>query len=656
MPVPGFVAEAAVYSSTHHYRSALPSPQAIGRIRIVRQLTPQDQQCSTATVIQCLADAENVYQNELAACDDLRTAQQRAHCRAVAGQDYNAAIAKCDPCPTGSRCESNVCCPSDQATCAPNCTFRNDQTTFSLTYNVSQGGLLLARQITFDRLAQNSSDRILITQGADSLISMASQLSSTDLRTTCDYGPMFTGIQHATVLSSDGNTFVEIVDGRQTVPFSATTDFSTIRFVDGGALPAVGSTTPGLIDQVVALLRTAQAVPPGCTGAGTAKAGVGPFEPFPGCDLCKLGCAAKAGACGTLGIGVTHWICKLIPLPFVGQIVCQVGAEYAEWLLCIQATKDCSDACEAPGHACCPVACTGNRCCGVGDVCCGEATAANSGCCSPEECCTVRREGMEEKFCCFAGNVCVDPNNGICCPADHGPVCANTCCPTGNTCVDPVTGLCCPADHGPVCGNTCCPAGYSCADPATRLCCPPGTRACGVSSVSCCPIDLPCIGGECCPNIDDKNCGDGFCCPKDDPCIDNLCCSFPSRDCGDGVCCPGFNECCGGRCCIDIGQSCNRTLGTCCDRALQCGPKCCANGQFCKDKNNGICEECGRDGQACFGPVGVPNCCGARTECCANGQCCPIDPTSDFPKGTCCCATETGWECRSRDDKCCTPR
>jgi hypothetical protein len=610
MATPGFFAEAALYVSSRRYRSGLSNAQAVGRIRILRKLTAQDQQCNSAAVSQCITDAGNALQQELADCNDLPTPQEIAKCRVQARNDYKAAVAQCDPCPAGTRCESNVCCPNDQVTCAPPCSFLDTATAFTVEFNFPQGAFLYNRQSVYDKTNKNLSDAVVISKEAQPLITWKQSLSSSGaIVMNFDYGPMFSGLQHATFSSADGVTFVGTIDGRQTVAFTAKTDPGTITFQDGGSLPSIGSTTPGLIDQVSALLEAAQNTSiSSCNSLQPARARARP-DTFVGCDSCKLNCGIEYAYCN-LGVitGTVSPICDVIPI--FGNIVCAVGGA-AE---CVKTDDDCSSACEAPGHPCCPVACSGNICCEGGDVCCGESSSGNSGCCTQEECCSVSRDGIEEKFCCYAGEVCVDPINGVCCPPGAGPVC----------------------------GSTCCPAGQTCAEPSTSLCCPAGTRKCGESTLSCCPNDLPCYGDQCCSNEDDKDCGG--CCPRDTPCIDNECCSEPKHACG-GECCPPLNQCCNNQCC-ELGQRCHPTLGTCC--SVVCGPSCCAEGQFCQEPGQGICGGCATGQHACVGPLGVPHCCQDGTDCCANGQCCP--------QGTCCCGTQTGWECRPLSDVCCTPR
>jgi len=182
------------------------------------------------------------------------------------------------------------------------------------------------------------------------------------------------GVQHASITSNDGTAFIGNFDGRATVPFSATTDPSTITFADGSALPVVTSTTPGLIDQITSLLQTASTFSPtNCIASQTPIQAVRPFEPFPGCDDCKLKCGGELYTCYANVLWQSP-ICGIVPI--VGNIVCAA----ITWAECTEAYgQNCNDACEAPGHPCCPVACSGNRCCGTfGDICCGDPSYANS--------------------------------------------------------------------------------------------------------------------------------------------------------------------------------------------------------------------------------------------------------------------------------------
>jgi hypothetical protein len=569
MATPGFLAEAALYKSTTHYRSALPNTESVGRmIPIVKQLTSQDQLCSTATVTQCLTDAENVLQNEQDACNDLGTLQQRERCRTAARREYTAAIANCDPCPVGTRCESNVCCPNDRPTCAPPCVYGDDQATSTGEVNLVSGALLYNSKSTYDKRTQTASNRILVSQGKDSLITIEhGRSSSGGVTTSVDYGPMFTGVQHASFSSSDGVTFVGSIDGRQTVSYAANTDPRTITFVDGGALPALGSNVPGLLDSLNTLAQTVQSsVPLVCRPAARPTAQLPAralsFQPtiVPAYHI-RFGGPASA-ACATCTNDAAETLAE-----------CLASAATLVGLSCFFPPA-------------CPIAAAaGGAAVGLCETQFGYRMAK----CELTPCCPKR---------CGPSNL-FDPGSG--------------CCDDGEQCVDQ-------------------------SDPNAREgCCPVGRSVC---SGNCCRDGETCVQGVCCPPGARSVCN-GVCCSGDCDRVGN-CCNPPSQLCRDGTCCAPF------------GQTCHPTLGTCC--SVICGPSCCANGQFCQDPVGGICGSCDPGYHACLNPKGVPPCCPDRTDCCANGQCCPIDPTAENPEGTCCCATQTGWECRPRSDKCCTPR
>jgi hypothetical protein len=202
---------------------------------------------------------------------------------------------------------------------------------------------------------------------------------------------------------------------------------------------------------------------------------------------------------------------------------------------------------------------TGNQyCCPIGfpnvcgSACCGEASLCVSQgfsggyitCCPIEKICGTKTQAVDQDFSWYVGTccpplqvcaesvavsgqpggqrVCCGPlqiKNGKCC---SGQWCGNTCCPAhpyaqckGEICEElcltgqyTTNGKCC--STGVACGNTCCQAG--CADAKTSACkstpkCTNGSQLCtskmaanpNVTEQVCCPKNVTCFNGGCCP-------------------------------------------------------------------------------------------------------------------------------------------------------------
>ena len=91
--------------------------------------------------------------------------------------------------------------------------------------------------------------------------------------------------------------------------------------------------------------------------------------------------------------------------------------------------------------------------------------------------------------CCSANDLCLNSNNGVCCPSGTQPCNGNICCPSNAPCRDP--GICCPTTRNTCItpnGPTCCNEGESCVE---GMCCPPSQivngQCCPPSSHTCCP-------------------------------------------------------------------------------------------------------------------------------------------------------------------------
>jgi hypothetical protein len=159
----------------------------------------------------------------------------------------------------------------------------------------------------------------------------------------------------------------------------------------------------------------------------------------------------------------------------------------------------CPSGRDACGSVCCP---TGW--CQPGNVCCPPGKPICAG-----DCC-------DGGVCDRSGKCCMPPFHlcgGVCCPP-FNPCCGNVCCDFGSVCV---AGHCCPVAQA--CGNVCCPSGQSCQDPSRGICgaCPPGTESVicqnegGGSATACCPPNVHCCNGKCCPFASDRY-GPVVCC------------------------------------------------------------------------------------------------------------------------------------------------
>jgi len=431
-----------------------------------------------------------------------------------------------------------------------------------------------------------------VTRGKKSVLTIDASLSAGNLSIKTTYGSGFKGVTTSEV-TNEGQMFRAVVDGRRTVLFSATTDPKTITFEDGQPAPKLrvkANVKKALAKFALLRLDTCEKTPKSAVHANDSTLHCpytdefGLCEPFPHCNDCGRLCFASYISCG---IGAIASAAACGPCAFFS------GAS------CIEEVNACNQACEAPGHPCCPLECDGHCSGGApGDQCCGGEG------CQQDECCG----GPTNPFCCSDGKICADPK-GICCPTDHGDVCNNTCCPSGQSCLDgfaPNSKVCCPTGDN-ACGpdDTCCPSTQDCCG---SNCCGPG-QTCILPATCCNTADL--CGDTCCPS---HNCLNG-----------TTCCDAPKFQCGAN-CCGALSTCCNGECCD--GQCVN---GTCCPLERQCGTSCCAPGFACTDPSAGTCQQCPVAQSPCQAGLGEPTCCPTGTECCGNGACC------DTNAGMACC-------------------
>jgi len=260
------------------------------------------------------------------------------------------------------------------------------------------------------------------------------------------------------------------------------------------------------------------------------------------CQACTNNCgeqglvciaAATAGCVASLG-----WGCVAIPA-------------------CYAAIGLCDFNCNEVGAACCQEQCPGGVCCQSNDVCCGGTCCPEDSICSGGVCCTAAQPigcgaGTSAETCCAQGQVCADPNSGLCCK--NGLVaCGDTCCSSSSNCINGT--ICC--DGGIVCnGTSCCRDGSQC-NTQTGQC---GFNPCGNDF---------CVFQECC---------NGVCCQFNQTCVNGVC---TSATCPSGTVLCQFTP---GQCCPPNFICC--TEGKCCDPSTQI---CCGGSEACIPASSGGC-------------------------------------------------------------------
>lgn len=573
--------------------SIFPSIPVVGSPR----LRPQAPTCVTTTVTACITAANAAFESESQDCRELsnNTPQAVARCIAAARRRRDVKVKGCDPCPAGTRCESNTCCPNSRVTCAPPCQVTRTKESSTLqstvTSNLQGQNLILTTTRTIPSSITRTETGLIkfrrgsgspaigtgtttITLGQNQLLQLEYSSGNGVIQTKVAYGSAFQGIRQAT-FTGNGDRIQGTIDGRAIVPFAPGMDLNEMKFTDGKPPPVVK-----IEPQILQAMNDIVAKGHGAASTCLKTHGSQPVQHHaqsPACIACNDHCSDKYWTCAEIagaacGLALFGWAaCEELAL-----IKCQTDYD--------SCVRDCS----APGEVCCPVKCDSGGCCEEGSTCCHNSQRGTS--------------------CCGSGMRCASENtpNGICCPQDSGPACLNHCCPTGQICVDATRGICCPA----------------------------GTRLCGDT---CCPIDRPCLGNGLCCNTGDSLCG-GECCPREVPCIDDFCCRPPvSRICGT-VCCPGLLACCNEVCCGDNDLCVDNKI--CCPRDRVCGHICCPSGQKCQNPATQTCAPCPSGTEPCVSVgsngITVAICCPPGANCCA-GKCCTNQTGHECtgPGGTC---------------------
>ena len=95
-----------------------------------------------AQIDACIKAADDEFDRQVQDCQEITHPES---CRVAARKRHDVAIRACGPCPSGTRCESDVCCPNDQATCAPPCkaTRTDDGSTLQSTVTSTVRGAAL---------------------------------------------------------------------------------------------------------------------------------------------------------------------------------------------------------------------------------------------------------------------------------------------------------------------------------------------------------------------------------------------------------------------------------------------------------------------------------------------------------------------------------
>src|SRR6185312_6402905 len=135
MASPGYSAEASLYTSPMHYSTMrrfgavcgtdaaqvrapfLPSIfGSLLRLAVARPALS----CASVAVDPCIQGADAAWQQQLADCMELPP-PQRTQCVIQANREHDAAVKACDPCPDGTRCSINTCCPPSVSGCEGRC-------------------------------------------------------------------------------------------------------------------------------------------------------------------------------------------------------------------------------------------------------------------------------------------------------------------------------------------------------------------------------------------------------------------------------------------------------------------------------------------------------------------------------------------------------
>jgi hypothetical protein len=340
-------------------------------------------------------------------------------------------------------------------------------TTFQSTLNRPDLGTLTLTATTV--VGAPSNETYAFTLNGNPLYQFQQQGSIGGVTTRSDaYFAPITGV-HQVTSTLNGATLALIVDGRQTVPTTATADPTTVKFADGRAAPRLD--IPAAIgDAIVELMNDAAAKLPACAAGSTstppqliAAAGTDSGHPSgdsgSGCTTCEIGCDGAEGAC-LAGAAVVTIACG----PFA--FFCAPAAGGA----CIAGYDACLGLCHRSGTDCCPVDCGGAS----------QATNPIGACCESGESCLKRSTSGHVALCCSSGQT---PCGGTqCCGSD------TTCMPTGastSACCKPSQinsqGVCCPNGIGA--NGQCCGLFGSC---GTEADCSPSLL--GACSNGCCTL------------------------------------------------------------------------------------------------------------------------------------------------------------------------
>lgn len=294
-------------------------------------------------------------------------------------------------------------------------------------------------------------DTMTVTNGGATLATLVSTTTEAGMiRLVADFFPPFQGIRHAQANSSDGVTFIAVIDGRTTLPFSATAAPSSIRFVDGRPAPTL-TIDPSLSLSLTALFDQVAREEPACVESSTG--GAGAIQPQQvaaahgsdtvhtvGCQQCRGKCHAAHGSCfGFAAAGCLNVVSAIFGLVTGGlaPLACFAAAEAA----CFVTWSACLFACQTEGtsrlgtlffQGCCPVNCGGaNRII--------FSTPVNG-----------------QVGCCLSGETCLNSSTHQCCSAGT-TTCGNTCCGSGEVCLSRTTSTCCPPNL--IRGGECCNSG-----------------------------------------------------------------------------------------------------------------------------------------------------------------------------------------------------
>jgi hypothetical protein len=553
--IPGFAAEASLYTPFIHYRTVawLSSASRDQTVEPQSRCEPPNVPCGAF----CCTPGET--------CCNVDDAGRAGCCPPGDTCGPDGCIPSCRP--PRYRCDGDCCTPGEVCTsdgcCSPNtaCNGRCCGPGFDCTcFHTQVEGLSLVGNLSSDGIDKRLSMTISDQAGAMVMsFDSDAELTTSTYTASWRFGAMVQGVQEANFVTTDGKLMQGTINGRQLMPFTAATQ--SLTFADGTPVPdpVFPPTVKDALQQMPAAAKSA------ILGAVTPPIFRKAFDRTPAAIASGVGSRFDEAANGN---GV------VVPLGPARAVKAILGADPSHPTFgspphiddttgtqtCVYCVQEAYAAAAACGVAC-------GLSFGFGCICAAGIPLLFANCHAPGEelgkgCCPVAcgpthpTLGIGVVFqCCRDGESCADDSTGACCEPGLQPCQGTTCCPSNAPCRD--EGICCPTNQ-----NTCItPSGPVCCNPGEicnqGVCCPPGSPIC---NGFCCAGGVCDNSGNCCVN--------GACCPAGQDMTADGCCAAdlvtPDRQhcgsrCGSNVCYHQY--CCQGRCCD--GQCCG---SSCCDK------------------------------------------------------------------------------------------